>query len=79
MEPQRAPLLKVNNVEVVYDHVILVLKGVSLTLRRGEKLAIAGETGGGKTTGYEKKAWISLNRAVICPDIPASPCRPPSP
>src|SRR5262245_2222786 len=30
VESQRTPLLQVNNVEVVYDHVILVLKGVSL-------------------------------------------------
>src|SRR5262245_6366798 len=30
VELQHAPLLKVNNIEVVYDHVILVLKGVSL-------------------------------------------------
>jgi len=33
------PLLAVNNIEVIYDHVILVLKGVSLDLRHGETVA----------------------------------------
>lgn len=43
-------LLSVNNVEVVYDHVILVLKGVSLTVPKGKIVALLGANGAGKTT-----------------------------
>jgi len=44
------PLLAVNNIEVVYDHVILVLKGVSLTLPESSIVALLGANGAGKTT-----------------------------
>ena len=43
-------LLEVNNIEVVYNHVILVLKGVSLTLSKGSIVALLGGNGAGKTT-----------------------------
>ncbi|MEL6947625.1 MAG: ABC transporter ATP-binding protein [Pseudomonadota bacterium] len=43
-------ILDVNNIEVIYDHVILVLKGVSLTVPRGGIVAILGANGAGKTT-----------------------------
>ncbi|MCC1492133.1 ABC transporter ATP-binding protein [Cognatishimia sp. F0-27] len=43
-------LLEVNNVEVIYNHVILVLKGVSLTVRKGGITALLGGNGAGKTT-----------------------------
>ncbi|WP_460450679.1 ABC transporter ATP-binding protein [Alsobacter sp. SYSU BS001988] len=43
-------ILAVNNIEVVYDHVILVLKGVSLTVPKGGVVAILGANGAGKTT-----------------------------
>lgn len=45
-----APLLDVNNIEVIYDHVILVLKGVSLNVPDGGVVAILGANGAGKTT-----------------------------
>ncbi len=43
-------LLEVNNIEVVYNHVILVLKGVSLTVTKGGITALLGGNGAGKTT-----------------------------
>ncbi len=45
-----APLLTVNNIEVIYDHVILVLKGVSLEVPEGGVVALLGANGAGKTT-----------------------------
>jgi branched-chain amino acid transport system ATP-binding protein len=44
------PILSINNVEVIYDHVILVLKGVSLTVAEGGIVAILGANGAGKST-----------------------------
>jgi branched-chain amino acid transport system ATP-binding protein len=43
-------ILSVSNIEVIYDHVILVLKGVSLVVPRGGIVAILGANGAGKTT-----------------------------
>ncbi len=45
-----APLLTVNGIEVIYNHVILVLKGVSLTVPEGGIVALLGANGAGKTT-----------------------------
>ncbi|MFD1712453.1 ABC transporter ATP-binding protein [Ottowia sp. GY511] len=45
-----APLLVVNGIEVIYNHVILVLKGVSLSVPEGGIVAILGGNGAGKTT-----------------------------
>ncbi|OLC14990.1 MAG: ABC transporter ATP-binding protein [Candidatus Rokubacteria bacterium 13_1_40CM_69_27] len=44
------PLLSVNNIEVIYDHVILVLKGVSLQVPEGGIVALLGGNGAGKST-----------------------------
>jgi branched-chain amino acid transport system ATP-binding protein len=50
-EPATADaILVVNNIEVIYDHVILVLKGVSLSVPRGGIVALLGANGAGKTT-----------------------------
>jgi branched-chain amino acid transport system ATP-binding protein len=43
-------LLGINNIEVIYDHVILVLKGVSLSVPEGGIVALLGANGAGKTT-----------------------------
>jgi len=44
------PILDVANIEVIYDHVILVLKGVSLAVPQGGIVALLGANGAGKTT-----------------------------
>ncbi len=46
----RPPVLLVNNIEVIYDHVILVLKGVSLEVPQGGIVALLGANGAGKST-----------------------------
>src|SRR6187551_2025083 len=50
--PAPAPrgLLSINNIEVIYDHVILVLKGVSLEVPEGGIVALLGANGAGKST-----------------------------
>ena len=45
-----ATMLSVNGIEVIYNHVILVLKGVSLSVREGSIVALLGANGAGKTT-----------------------------
>ena len=44
------PLLQVSGIEVIYNHVILVLKGVSLKVPQGGIVALLGSNGAGKTT-----------------------------
>ncbi len=54
-------ILSVSNIEVIYNHVILVLKGVSLSVPRGGIVALLGANGAGKTTTL--KAISNLLRA----------------
>jgi branched-chain amino acid transport system ATP-binding protein len=54
-------LLAIQNIEVIYDHVILVLRGVSLEVQEGQIVALLGANGAGKTTTL--KAISNLLRA----------------
>lgn len=61
MTETKAPLLNVENIEVIYNHVILVLKGVSLQVPEGGITALLGANGAGKSTTL--KAISNLLRA----------------
>ena len=50
IQSQAAVMLSVNGIEVIYNHVILVLKGVSLSVPEGGIVALLGGNGAGKTT-----------------------------
>ena len=50
VQQAQTPILDVKNIEVIYDHVILVLKGVSLVVPKGGIVAILGANGAGKST-----------------------------
>jgi branched-chain amino acid transport system ATP-binding protein len=60
-QPAARPIVSVNNIEVIYDHVILVLRGVSLDVPDGKIVALLGANGAGKTTTL--KAISNLLRA----------------
>jgi len=61
LKPKTEPILSINNIEVIYDHVILVLRGVSLEVPEGQIVALLGANGAGKTTTL--KAISNLLRA----------------
>ena len=60
-ETSSAPYLSVNNIEVIYDHVILVLKGVSLEVPKGKIVALLGGNGAGKSTTLKTISTLLRN------------------
>lgn len=60
------PILAVNNIEVIYDHVILVLKGVSLRVPTGGIVALLGANGAGKSTTLKSiSTLLASERGVV--------------
>jgi branched-chain amino acid transport system ATP-binding protein len=60
------PVLAVKNIEVIYDHVILVLRGVSLEVPKGGVVALLGGNGAGKSTTLKSISTIlAAERGVV--------------
>ena len=60
------PILELNNVEVVYDKYILVLKGLSMSIRRGSITALLGPNGAGKSTTLKAiSGLLKLERGEV--------------
>ena len=55
-----APILEIANVEVIYDHVALAIKGVSLTVPQGGMIALLGANGAGKSTTLKAVSGLLL-------------------
>jgi branched-chain amino acid transport system ATP-binding protein len=52
------PVLEINNIEVIYEDVILVLRGLSLSVPEGEIVALLGSNGAGKSTTLKSVAGL---------------------
>ncbi|MCB2193652.1 MAG: ABC transporter ATP-binding protein [Deltaproteobacteria bacterium] len=76
-------ILKVNNIEVVYNHVVLVLKGMSLVVPKGRIVSLLGSNGAGKSTtlkaisgllpledGELTDGWIEFNGKKLAQELP---------
>ena len=55
-------MLKVNNIEVVYSDVILVLRGVSLQVEAGQIVSLLGANGAGKSTTLKAISGLLLSQ-----------------
>jgi branched-chain amino acid transport system ATP-binding protein len=60
-DPEAAPVLAVKNIEVVYNHVILVLRGVSLKVPQGGIVSLLGANGAGKSTTLKSVSTLLAN------------------
>ena len=56
--PDGGPVLEVNNIEVIYEDVILVLRGLSLSVPEGKIVALLGSNGAGKSTTLKSVAGL---------------------
>jgi len=60
------PILSVKNIEVIYDHVILVLRGVSLEVPQGRIVALLGGNGAGKSTTLKSvSTLLGAERGIV--------------
>lgn len=59
--PEAEPVLAVKNIEVIYDHVILVLRGISLEVPQGGIVALLGGNGAGKSTTLKSVSTLLAN------------------
>ena len=50
LENENKPILSVNKIEVIYDQVILALRGVTLEVPKGKNVALLGGNGAGKSS-----------------------------
>src|ERR671915_1592714 len=59
-QPERTgkPVLEINNIEVIYEDVILVLRGLSLSVGEGRIVALLGSNGAGKSTTLKAVAGL---------------------
>ncbi len=65
IEPETAPaMLSVNNIEVVYNDVILVLRGLSLKVPQGQIVALLGSNGAGKSTTLKAISGLLKSRTA---------------
>src|SRR5450830_115315 len=62
--PTADAFLSVNNIEVIYDHVILVLKGISLQVPEGKIVALLGANGAGQSTTLKAISTLLRNERV---------------
>src|SRR5688572_5351644 len=61
-----SPLIDVKNIEVIYNRVVLVLKGVSLSVREGGVVPLLGGNGAGKTTALRAMSnLLAGERGVV--------------
>src|SRR3954451_12768161 len=59
-------ILEINNIEVVYNHTIQVLRGLSLSVQAGQIVALLGSNGAGKTTTLKAVSnMLGLERGAI--------------
>ena len=59
-------ILEINNIEVVYNHTIQVLRGLSLAVKAGQIVALLGSNGAGKTTTLKAVSnMLGLERGAI--------------
>jgi branched-chain amino acid transport system ATP-binding protein len=59
-------VIEVKNIEVIYNRVVLVLKGVSLSVREGSVVALLGGNGAGKTTTLRAMSnLLASERGVV--------------
>ena len=66
------PVLAVKNIEVIYDHVILVLRGVSFEVPQGKIVALLGGNGAGKSTTLKSISTLLASERARSPKVQSS-------